>query len=123
MRNQYLKKMGITQWQLRQTSAQVEPQLLGWQSCDGLIISTPHNTEENALLYKIAAAIRPDHCIRDKAEMHVCAFVILLGDAAQSFFESQQTISAKKIILSVDLSQLLRDVSAKKTLWMDIKNL
>ena len=131
MRENYLKKMGITAWYSR-TAASISPRYFHatLQNTDkkpvGVIIAVVDDTvalsEQTDLLKKIGNAITPDVTITvcdQLPALDYCQFIILLGLSRAKVVDIFKGV----VVESVSLCDLMQDMQHKKILWSAIKPL
>lgn len=130
MRTDYLNRMGITQWRLRDTAVadaffQVQLKDTAGKTVGVMIaeidLSLSIESQEQ-LLRKIAEAMSVNY------DCHYCEsldfpsqqyqFIICLGK--KIFFDKEKS---RQVICANALSELMQDASMKKTLWAEVKKL
>lgn len=120
MQSTYLKRMGITEWRLREhpISTVLRPVLWYSKARQGLLIADANNSETQALLQKIAEAIAKDFVAVEEVPDSV-SFVINFDDKMKQIFDEKNFKG--KIIKAASLNELLQDVALKKQLWIELK--
>ncbi|MGA2655506.1 MAG: DNA polymerase III subunit psi [Gammaproteobacteria bacterium] len=136
-KSNYLDLIGIQEWQVRTHSAPAVliPHHISKNAQWLFILEKQEVTQDSPLLHAIFAAIKQsintvaiayyDTVLAEtKAPdlSHIC-YVVLMGDEALATFQAQRKELPQDIavIISANLHILDQDITAKRTLWQQLK--